>query len=73
MAPERSVGDERRALDGLVAAALRTPGYARMRPGVVKEVLHYDMLFALQRVGLLDGLVFRGGARHCGSSTARGA
>ena len=61
MSPERAIDDERRALDDVVAAALRTPGYARMRPGIVKEVLHYDMLFALHREGLLDGLVFQGG------------
>ena len=61
MSFEQSVDDEQRALDDVVAAALRTPGYARMRPGVVKEVLHYDMLFALHRSGLLDGLVFHGG------------
>ena len=61
MSPERRVDDERRALDDVVASALRTPGYAAMRPGIVKEVLHYDMLFALQREGLLDGLTFQGG------------
>lgn len=61
MSPERSIDDERKVLDELVALALRTPGYARMRPGIVKEVLHYDMLFALQRSRLLDGLVFQGG------------
>ena len=61
MSPERSVADERRALDDVVAVALRTPGYARMRPGIIKELLHYDILFALQRAKLLEGLVFQGG------------
>ena len=61
MSSERAVHEERKALDEVVATALRTPGYGRLRPGVVKEVLHYDMLFALHRAKLLDGLVFQGG------------
>ncbi len=61
MSPRRVIDDERKGLSDMVTLALRTPGYARMRPGIVKELLHYDMLFALQRSKLLDGLVFQGG------------
>ena len=61
MSPRQIVDDERRGLNDLVALALRTPGYARMRPGIVKELLHNDMLFALHRSKLLNGLVFQGG------------
>ena len=61
MSPKRVIDDERKGLNDMVTLALRTPGYARMRPGIVKELLHYDMLFALQRSKLLDGLVFQGG------------
>lgn len=48
------------ALGDMVALVLRRPGYARTRPGIVKELLHYDMLFALQRSKLLNGLVVKG-------------
>jgi len=61
MSANEPVNSERKALDQLVATALRTPGFSNMRPGIVKEVLHYDMLFALQKARLLDGLVFQGG------------
>lgn len=61
MSPERVIDDERRALNDIVSLALQTPGYARMRPGIIKEILHYDILFALQRTKLLDKLVFQGG------------
>jgi len=61
MSPKQLVDNERKGLNDMVALALRTPGYARMRPGIVKELLHYDMLFALHRSKLLDGLVFQGG------------
>ena len=36
-------------------------GTGGMRPVVEKELLHYDILFALQKGGFLDGLVFQGG------------
>jgi predicted nucleotidyltransferase component of viral defense system len=32
-----------------------------MRPVIEKELLHYDLLFALDADGLLDGLTFQGG------------
>jgi len=60
MSANDTVNSERKAHDQLFATALRTPGLSNMRPGIVKEVLHYDMLFAPQKAGLLDGLVFRG-------------
>lgn len=47
--------------DALVARAMAIPGRTRMRPVVEKELLHYDILFALDREGLLDGLTFQGG------------
>lgn len=45
----------------LVALAMRNPDLQAMRPVVEKELLHYDILFALDRAGLLKGLVFQGG------------
>ena len=45
----------------LVDLAMENFGIARMRPVIEKELLHYDILFALQEAGFLDGLVFQGG------------
>lgn len=45
----------------LVAQAMENPGLANMRPVVEKELLHYDILFALDRHQLLDDIVFQGG------------
>ncbi len=47
--------------EALVARAMTTPGRAHMRPVVEKELLHYDILFVLDREKLLDGLTFQGG------------
>ncbi|HLB42433.1 MAG TPA: nucleotidyl transferase AbiEii/AbiGii toxin family protein [Gammaproteobacteria bacterium] len=47
--------------NSLVDRAMRIPGYARMRPAVAKELLHYDVLFCLDKEGLLDNLTFQGG------------
>lgn len=47
--------------EALVTRAMAVPGRARMRPVVEKELLHYDILFALDRENLLDGLTFQGG------------
>ena len=47
MSANEPVNSERKALDQLVATALRTLGCSNMRPGIVKEVLRYDMMFAL--------------------------
>ena len=38
-----------------------TPGNEGLRPVIEKEILHYDILFALDREGLLDNLTFQGG------------
>ncbi|RJT39438.1 nucleotidyl transferase AbiEii/AbiGii toxin family protein [Rahnella woolbedingensis] len=47
--------------DLLVNRALQNAELATMRPVVEKELLHYDVLFCLDKAGLLDGLVFQGG------------
>ena len=38
-----------------------TKGNEGLRPVIEKEILHYDIMFALDKSGLLDGLVFQGG------------
>ena len=45
----------------LVDKALENPNLATVRPVVDKEFLHYDLLYVLDREGLLDGLAFQGG------------
>lgn len=45
----------------LVDQAMSQPGRAAIRPVIEKELLHYDILFALDRRGLLRDLVFQGG------------
>ena len=45
----------------LVELAMREESYRNMRPVIEKELLHYDLLFALDKQGLLDKLVFQGG------------
>jgi predicted nucleotidyltransferase component of viral defense system len=45
----------------LVEQAMRIPGRNHMRPVVEKELLHYDLLFCLDKEGLLDQLTFQGG------------
>src|SRR6266436_2448032 len=45
----------------LVERAMRIPGRAHMRPAIAKELLHYDILFCLDKDGLLDKLTFQGG------------
>jgi predicted nucleotidyltransferase component of viral defense system len=45
----------------LVEQAMSLPGRANMRPVIEKELLHYDILFTLDRKGLLDKLTFQGG------------
>lgn len=45
----------------LVDLAMRAEGRRHMRPVVEKELLHYDILFALDQAGLLDRLTFQGG------------
>jgi len=45
----------------LVEKAMQTTGRSHMRPVIEKELLHYDILFALDSAGLLDKLTFQGG------------
>lgn len=47
--------------ESLVARAMEEPGRQAMRPVIEKELLHFDILFALDREGLLDDLTFQGG------------
>lgn len=47
--------------DALVERAMATRGRGQMRPVIEKELLHYDMLFALDQARLLDRLTFQGG------------
>lgn len=47
--------------DALVELALAQGDTKNMRPVVEKELLHYDILFALDEAKLLDRLVFQGG------------
>jgi len=47
--------------EALVERAMRAGSRAHMRPVVEKELLHYDILFALDQEGLLDLLTFQGG------------
>lgn len=52
---------DRISFNELVERALRDPALSNMRPVIEKELLHYDVLFALDKAGLLDELVFQGG------------
>jgi predicted nucleotidyltransferase component of viral defense system len=45
----------------LVEKAMQAQERAHMRPVIEKEILHYDILFALDNAGLLDQLTFQGG------------
>ncbi len=45
----------------LVELAMREEGFSHMRPVIEKELLHYDLLFALDKQRLLDKLTFQGG------------
>lgn len=45
----------------IVDHAIRDPDLAGLRPVVEKELLHYDILFALDQEGLLEDLTFQGG------------
>lgn len=45
----------------LVAQAMEDPARKAMRPVIEKELLHFDILYALDREGLLDALTFQGG------------
>lgn len=45
----------------LVERAMADQHVSHMRAVVEKELLHYDILYALEQAGLLDSLVFQGG------------
>jgi len=45
----------------LVSLAMQDPNLANMRPVIEKEIIHFDLLFALDQEGLLNDLVFHGG------------
>ena len=45
----------------LVNIAMEMPGRTALRPVIEKELLHYDILFALDKGGHLDALTFQGG------------
>lgn len=47
--------------DVLVERAMQAGHRAHMRSVIEKELLHYDILFALDQAGLLDQLTFQGG------------
>lgn len=55
----------------LVDVAMQQPGRTAMRPVVEKEILHYDIFYALDAAGLLRNLVFQGGTslRLCRGSS----
>lgn len=53
--------DKRIDLSKLVDMGMKKNGQNHMRPVIEKELLHYDILFILDRERLLDLLVFQGG------------
>lgn len=55
----------------LADIAMQQPGRTAMRPVVEKEILHYDIFYALDAAGLLKDLVFQGGTslRLCRGSS----
>ncbi len=52
---------KKESFSALVDLAMRMTGNTTMRPVIEKELLHYDILFALDRENLLDRLTFQGG------------
>lgn len=52
---------EQQSWELLVETALQSRGMRALRPVVEKELLHFDILFALDKGGFLDQLVFQGG------------
>ncbi|SPZ03604.1 Uncharacterised protein [Proteus mirabilis] len=45
----------------LVNKAMQVGNVSHMRSVIEKELLHYDILFALEKGGLLNKLTFQGG------------
>src|SRR3546814_14291454 len=54
-------GYMKESFNDIVEQAMRIPGRAHMRPVIEKELLHYDILFALSQAKMLDSLTFQGG------------
>lgn len=52
---------EQADFNALVAQAMADSGRRHMRPVIEKELLHYDILFTLDKSGLLNQLTFQGG------------
>jgi len=52
---------QREDFNSLVEQAMRVEGYSHMRTVIEKELLHYDLLYILDKDGLLDNLTFQGG------------
>lgn len=52
---------EQADFQSLVEAAMAISGHSQMRPVIEKELLHYDLLFTLDKENLLDQLTFQGG------------
>ncbi len=48
------------AFEVMVEQAMASPGRRHLRPAIEKELLHYDILFSLDKEGLLDQLTFQG-------------
>ncbi|MCK5542960.1 MAG: nucleotidyl transferase AbiEii/AbiGii toxin family protein [Desulfobacterales bacterium] len=55
------MSDKQVDLRKLVNLGMEKGGQIHMRPVIEKELLHYDILFALDRERLLDKLTFQGG------------
>jgi len=53
--------EQREDFNSLVEQAMRAEGYSHMRAVIEKELLHYDLLYSLDKDGLLDKLTFQGG------------
>ena len=62
---------DKKDFNELVDLAMQQPGRGAMRPVVEKEILHYDIFYALDKAGLLKDLVFQGGTslRLCRGSS----
>lgn len=52
---------DRVVFQNMVERAMQTDGRTLMRPVIEKELLHYDILFALDQENILDRLTFQGG------------
>ncbi len=52
---------EKKDFDKMVELAVEATGHGHMRPVIEKELLHYDILYALDQEDLLDKITFQGG------------